>query len=90
MVESEKVVTATEALDQATRQHEVAQRMYLKMAKRIGFEIPPNIDPYDTCDAAVKHCDAIIASAASPEIIAMNAENEKMIAELEAMGLLDD
>ena len=89
-VEAEKVVTATEALDQATRQHDAALKVYRKFAGKVGFEISPNVDPFETCDAAMKHCDEIIASAADPAILALNAENERMLAEFEAMGLLDE
>jgi hypothetical protein len=90
IAEAEKVVTASEALDQATRQHDTARKLYCKMAGKVGFEFSAVVDPYDTCDAAMKHCDDIIANAASPDILELNAENARMLAEFEAMGLLDD
>jgi hypothetical protein len=88
--EASKVVTAQEALNNGGAKLLRAEKIYRTMAAKIGFEIPSGVAPYDTCDAAMKHCDEIIASAADPAIIAMNAESDILLAEFEAMGLLDE
>lgn len=90
LVEVEKIASAAEAMDQAMKQRDAAFRVYRKAAERVGFEIPDTGNLMETLDAALEHCDRIVADACSPDIIAMNAENQKMLDEFAALGLLDD
>lgn len=89
-LEVENIVSASEALERATGQRDAAFKVYRKMAERVGFSLPNTGNLMDTLDDAVKHCDRIVADTCAPDVIALNAENQKMLDEFADLGLLDD